>query len=267
MRRYKSYSPLEKALIAQLFHLKANTRKVLHNHDPHLLHDLRGAILRIDFALKYFNKWINAKKKIREQVKNIRQKMGKVRRLDIFLSRIDKDFSRMKVKGSLQKTFRQVVQKMHDLKRKELVGVLKSSSYKNMLEELDVLIGYSKLPSTSPALKDIIKRIKEAWKNKKLDSKCLHPLRILFKELRYSSEFIHNHEQIDHAVEFQDILGERQDAISTIDLLSTLPLNKFTKLKHQLIQSEKSEVKKYENKFYKKWQKTPLKKFLVLSPQ
>lgn len=266
MKRYRSYSPLERALIAQLFHLKSNTRKVVQDSNPDLLHDLRGAVLRIDFALKYFNKWLNAPKKIKKMVKESRRNMARVRNLDILSSSIKKDIPKIKATAKEQELLNKVIQERHSQSRRELIKVLKSSNFQNFVDELELLIGYSKLPHTFPALKKILKTIAQ-WKKRKVSPHDLHPLRISLKELSYSCEFIQSEEQLHKVVKFQDLLGKRQDSITNIKLLKELPLKKVPRLASELCQKESRKVEKHEKEFYKRWEDTSVKEFLMLAPQ
>jgi CHAD domain-containing protein len=236
----------------------------LHNQDPELLHDLRGAILRIDFALKYLNKWLGANKKIRKTVREVRRRMAKVRDLDIFTLSIKKDLQALNTPRNKQAILKKIIDKKHEEVRRELVEILESPSYKNMLDELELLIGYNKLPHTFPALKRVLKDI-DRWKKRKVSVKDLHPLRITFKELRYSCEFMHNEDQLDKIIKFQKILGNRQDAVTNTEILSQLPLNGVSRLRGSLKKKEKAIIHKNEEKFYKRWRKTPRRKFLMLA--
>jgi CHAD domain-containing protein len=265
MKRYRYYTPLERALIAQFFHLKINTKRVIHSQNPRFLHNLRGAVLRIDFALSNFGQWIKDNKRIRKTLKKCLQIMGKVRNLDILLSKLEEDCKKKKIPIEAQRMIKENFEKKYQRLRSRLIRVLHSYRYQEMLEALELLISYSKLPSVSSNIfKKVFNRIVK-WKKRKISSKNLHSIRIDFKELRYSYEFLNSRKYLEKVIQFQDILGKRQDAITVSDLLSRLSLKGLSKIKSSLIKLENKNIYKYEKKFYKRWKKLPVKNLILSS--
>lgn len=212
-------------LLAQVAQIKDNTAKVLRSDKPEFLHDLRVAALRANFALKFFKKSVGKRrgKMAREKLKRSRGIMGRARDLDIVLSRAGK-YPRIK----------KALQPRKAKARRELVKMLRSSWYKSMLDDLRSLAEDHKAPQARP--------------------RDLHQIRIALKELRYACEFLGMKKAIRRIVKLQNVLGEHEDALGVVRVLSRLNTVDKTGGRGRLIKLEKHRASDAQNRFRKMWE-------------
>jgi CHAD domain-containing protein len=238
---------------ALLYRIKDNSRKILSSNNPESLHDLRVNILKLEFVVKIFPEFIRMDKKLREELKSSRQKMGKVRDLDILLSNPNLSDSNVRKHIELQR--RKI--------RQRLIRAVKAFSYKRLLKNVgDTPIHSGKIGKSLMAKKLFasFKKVLE-WKKQMNSANDVHKTRIALKELRYMCEFSGQvykkglKKPLRLIAKFQNILGKRQDAVAAVGTISKLAFAKSSKNLKGFIKMEKNIIKSADKKFDKTWKR------------
>lgn len=226
---------------------------------PEGIHDMRVAVRRVRTALKIFKKWLpkNAKK-MGSELKSFSGVLGKKRDLDIF-----SEFTLPFVNA--ESIFFQKLARKKDRASKQASAILQSKNHLKLIEELEnIKSDKTKKEALEVAKNRIQKTLSTVLKiastiDSKVDDKTLHRLRICIKKLRYICEFFADlfHNQfavfIEKSKQLQDILGDHQDAITGLTMLtrykSVLSLDEYLKIEKNY------ELKKMDtrNSFFKFW--------------
>ncbi len=231
--------------------LQRDTARVVHAAGAATVHDVRVAAMRVAFGLKFFEDYLNVQEAtlLKDRLKQARDKMGKARNWDIMWERVP------------EREIRSLVFVRRSMARKELKGTLKSSWYKRIFGHNEELI-LKDLKDNHHA-QDLLEAEAQKflrWQRKRIRRKDLHQVRISFKKLRYACEFTANFYKIDlHRIvalleKFQDVLGERQDALSMKEQLVQLR-EAGQRIPQKIIKRQKREVQKAESRFERLWNK------------
>jgi CHAD domain-containing protein len=237
----------------QLDQIKANSKKVTRSDDPDSLHDLRVAVMRFELASDIFSKFIFLDQKPKDRLKSARKKMGEVRDLDVLLAGLKSGLKNPQVIKKIGKHRRS--------KRRKLARLLKSPSYAALLCDLGRVSIHPGGVKKSFILKELSTALGKVFRGKKQlnAAKGFHKLRIAFKELRYTCEFFNKAfkktlvKSIAVSKEFQNLLGERQDAVTAIDMLSSLSIKDRTGIKG-FVQVKKQVIKIAEKQLERRWE-------------
>lgn len=209
--------------------LKEGKDDFLTNFNPEATHDMRVATRRLRTAIKTFKGILPDKaKKIRTDLNKLGRMLGKKRDLDVFSQFILNSLNNKS--PSFQKLSRQ-----NNKSLKLILSMFKSKYYENLIGSLEQL-------KTDTCKKNSLKvsrtRIQNELTNvlkiassidSDVDDQTLHNLRISMKKLRYVCEFfepIFNKyicslsSFIEKTKKIQDILGDHQDAIKGILMLT-----------------------------------------------
>jgi len=247
-------------LSAQWRQMTAGQRNVLASDDAEALHDLRVALLRVNFALKLLGHWIETRH-LRDEFQRVCRIMGRARNLDLLASDIVDDFKKVRLPDRQQRAVRRRIRSQRLDSRRQLVRELKSPRYQAMVAELESLMKETaKLRPPQHRGRLVRKSLKNVvqWQKQRLHSEDLHKIRIAFKELRYTVEFVSafDHVRMDKAmraiIKFQNLLGQRQDAISAEEILTRMniaPARRLVKMKDRI-------VRRSERKFKHRWKKS-----------
>lgn len=239
----------------------ADVRSIL---NPENIHEMRVAARRLRAAIKIFRNVFSIKtKKIRIKLKKAGTVFGKKRDLDIFSEFI---FHFIDANSLLSI----ILNRQRDRFGNKIVAMLGSQDYHDLIKTLERLKPIRTRQNFSKIFeKPIGKASKMVLKiapsiESDVNHMTLHKLRIAIKKLRYVCEFSELFlcqstrslvSFIEKLKKIQDILGEHQDAITGILILtrfkSLLPVEIFLKIK------KKYELKKLKtrNAFFKIWKK------------
>jgi CHAD domain-containing protein len=225
----------------QLQKISANVTGTLEDLDPEYLHDLRVAIRRLRSALRLFGDVLGSRRcdSLRSELAWIGRLMGAVRDLDVFSLNLEGQAQRLGESGDIAALLVEELRRRRVPAREALVTALVSRRFRSLLRRLEVCSS-SPLPrrprgdqhvpvaEAAPALIRLAqKRVLRLGRTIGQDSPDadLHRLRILCKRLRYACEFFKEafadpasgadplKEYIEAMVQFQDCLGEHQDAV------------------------------------------------------
>jgi len=266
--------------------LKINLEKLKENEaivraalNSEAIHNMRVAIRRLRAAIKTFKRILPTKaKKIREKLQKLSRILGKKRDLDVFTEFILHIVNAKSI--SFQKLARQ-----HDQAQKQILSILKSKYYVNLIESLEQL---KTVTTKQNILKVSRNRILKELNNvleissfidSKVDDKTLHKLRISIKKLRYICEFFEPifskyicslGSLIEKTKKIQDILGDHQDAITGISMLirykSKFSLEEFLLIKKKYELKKKKTLKSFLKIWKDYWIGIEFRQSIVVAP-
>ncbi len=252
--------PVQKALVTQFGQMRLNSAKVLRGPAVEPLHDLRIAALRAGFALKFFKKFLSTghTDRLRDEFARARRLMAQRRDWDIFSSRIKKDFQVINTSSSLKQRILEIIKAQKTEAHQDLVKMLGSYRYKKMLRDLKDLSSTRNKRKLKPQnlFKGLLKGLER--KQAAFQPSELHKFRITFKHLRYACEFLadfYDEKKTQGAIRdiigIQDVLGEHQDAETTVRMLSCLKITGKSEEMGKLIEIEKNYTREARKKFAK----------------
>jgi CHAD domain-containing protein len=224
----------------QAMRMWANTEGTLRDLDPEYLHDLRVATRRLRAALRLLAPVLGPRRcgSLRVELGWIGRLLGAVRDLDVFLGNLDIQAARLGSGAAVAGLLAQELRRRREPEFEALAAALASRRYSALLRRLRTLgdsppprrpRGPQGLPAGRAAgemIRAANRRVLKAGRRLAPDSPplVLHRLRILIKRLRYTAEFFREAFRapdgsdrlakiLDALVQFQDCLGEHQDAV------------------------------------------------------
>jgi CHAD domain-containing protein len=234
----------------QALKMRANIQGALEDLDPEYLHDLRVATRRLRSALRLFAEVLGPKRCefLREELNWIGQLLGAVRDLDVFIPNLKVQARRLGEGGVIAELLAEELGRQRAPAREALAAALISRRFLSLMRRLEALASSppprhprgaqgGSVTEAAPALIwKAQKRVLMLGRTIGPDSPAadLHRLRILFKRLRYVSEFFREAfadpaagrdplaDYIEAMVRFQDCLGEHQDAVVAIARIQDL---------------------------------------------
>ncbi|MBM7772035.1 CHAD domain-containing protein [Actinokineospora baliensis] len=230
-------SRIQARLAAQVEELSTRTEGAREGSDTEHVHQMRVAVRRARAALKAGLPL----PELDAELKWLGASLGAVRDLDVQLESL-----RAQAVGFDEAELAAVEQLLHSLvvrrkdARKKMLGVLRSKRYRRLLESLrstatgDVVATAPEDDAEAPALVSVIRkphrklmRAADALGENPPDDD-LHELRIHGKRLRYAAEMAEPAARkriralVAATKEFQDILGDHQDAVIAEDTIRSL---------------------------------------------
>ena len=230
--------------------MRANVRGTLEDLDPEYLHDLRVATRRLRSALRLFADVLGPKRCVflREELNWLGRPLGTVRDLDVFIPNLQAQAQRLGGGGAIAGLLAEELGRQRLPAREALAAALASRRFLSLMRRLEALASSppprhprgAQGASVSEAAPALIwkaqKRVLRLGRTIGPDSPAadLHRLRILFKRLRYASEFFREAfadpasgrdplaDYIEAMVRFQDCLGEHQDAVVAMTRIQNL---------------------------------------------
>jgi CHAD domain-containing protein len=205
--------------------------------DPEDLHDLRVAVRRLRAILKVASppldeQWAD---ELRAELDWLSDALGAVRDLDVMIEHLrgERDYLDQEERALFSPILKRL-QRERTARRRSLVTAMKSTRYTDLLDRLEDAArrprSRSAHPSPDEVAAEAFAKLRKAVR--KLDSNptdhALHKARIKGKRARYAGELAapgHGKKVakfIDAAKKFQDVTGEHQDAVVTVERLRTL---------------------------------------------
>jgi inorganic triphosphatase YgiF len=221
-------------LCGEAWKMRANFRGAIHDLDPEFVHDLRVATRRARSAVRLFSCILEPGEAtaLAEDLAWIARLLGATRDLDVFMSRLERQFDLAQADPGFREMARDRLFAQRAGALSVLVEALRSERFITMLHRLE---SSGAAESTPPARRFARGKIDKAFNKLALwidrppeglaDSE-LHRVRILFKRLRYMCEFFRpllgddGGGLIGSFVGFQDCLGLHQDATAALHMLS-----------------------------------------------
>lgn len=235
---------------------------------PEAIHAMRVATRKLRAAIQAFKKVLPHKaKKSGKQLQKLGHLLGKKRDLDIFY-----DFVLHTV-GAKSLSLQKLTQLIEQA-QKQIISALKSKSYRHLINSLERL---NTINSKQNLLQIVKKQVHKVLKTvlkiapmieAEANDKVLHKLRISIKGLRYVCEFFEPilSKQINALDVFikdtkkiQDILGDHQDAITGIFMLTQYQ-NLFSPEEFLLIKKNYESKKMKTYKAFLRYWKSYLKR-------
>jgi CHAD domain-containing protein len=280
------YVFISKTLEKQVYKMWANIKGTILDLDPEFLHDLRVATRRSRFALKLFKPYLETHyiENTRTELSWIACLLGRVRDLDVFLPELQELFERVGGQQELHDRVSVILNKCRAEALDEVRRALESSRYSDLVQSLQS-VKEAYLMHNGEIIPDAVelapvfirKSLKKILNHAKgpvhsfLPSE-LHRLRILFKGLRYTSEFVREfygsamNKFIKSYVAFQDCLGLYQDAHTALGILDAVYQDMCQKGEPRkeelltfgaLIQSQREKAIQHVKRFKEIWEKFP----------
>ena len=233
-----------KIVSQQAIKMRANTEGTRLDLDPEYLHDLRVATRRLRSALKLLGSAVGRRRteSLRREISWIGGLLGEVRDLDVFMGNLATHAGRLAEAGRVTKPLEEELAARRRPALDALVAGLQGRRYASLLGRLETLgasrapvhpRGFAGIPAEvagptfiGKAYRRVVQQGRTAVSAQ--EPAALHRLRILFKRLRYASEFFapamggRLDPLIRAMVKFQDCLGEHQDAAVAAQKIDTL---------------------------------------------
>jgi CHAD domain-containing protein len=217
-----------RVLRTQAAQMEAQLLGVLNDEDPEHLHDLRVALRRARCALHLFREGLGPHRchALSAELRDVALPLGQLRDLDLLLTRLP---------GALAQTgadagkalLHQVAQRRAQCLR-DLQPTLIAPRFQHLCQTLHRTASWRGERADHPLAPDVPELIWEAAsplhalrKQKTFAATELHSMRIRFKVLRYSLEFL-GQRHLRRIVRFQDCLGDLQDHTSGVRILVDL---------------------------------------------
>jgi CHAD domain-containing protein len=245
--RVRAADPLaaaaRKVVAQQALKMRANTEGTVEDLDPEYLHDLRVATRRLRSALRLFGPALGPRRaeSLRVELAWIGRLLGAVRDLDVFIANLRVQEGRLGESAPVAVLLARELEERRVPARETLISALSGRRYAALIRRLEALgaspaprtaRGVAKLPvaQVGPAMVQRANRRVLALGRSVTETsppEQLHRLRILFKRLRYASEFFREafddlEPFIRAMVRFQDCLGEHQDAVVAMGRIRSL---------------------------------------------
>jgi len=222
-----------KLLSRQAFKMRANTEGAQMDLDPEFVHDIRVATRRARFALRLLGEELGQAEAeaLRAELAWIAGLLGEVRDLDIMQGNIHRYTDELAGRPQVPAAIRDHMQSARVEALAALNDALADERFAQLLTRMERLAAEESGPTppepsrhvvdaAPPLIRSAIARLQRWFKRRpaELTPAQLHRIRIHFKRLRYTCEFFNDlfaeafTTAIDHCVDFQDCLGEHQDA-------------------------------------------------------
>ena len=222
-----------KLLVRQAFKMRANVEGARMDLDPEFVHDIRVATRRARFALRLFGDELGAADAaaLRDELSWIAGLLGQVRDLDIMQQNIRRYAVELAGRPPVPAAIGAHLRRCRTDALDALDDALGGERFQRILTWMERIAEGERpdLPSDQlrrvldaapPLIHAATARLQQWFKREpsKLEPAQLHRIRIHFKRLRYTCEFFNDlfgdvfAEAIGKCVEFQDCLGEHQDA-------------------------------------------------------
>ena len=236
LRRGKAEKPanpfeaLRSLLGVQLIEILRNDPGTRVGADPESLHDMRVAVRRSRALLRAGGKLVSTDTQaLSEELKWLGFVLGSVRDLDVLLDRLRAEAAELG--GNDAKAAVRLLRSLTRERKRARTAMLKALAGERYLQLLDRF--ESELAALEPTGVDIslsslarreVKKLRTAVRAlpPNPEDSELHALRKLGKRARYAAELARHGEVVRRAKEFQDVLGEHQDAAVAEERLRTL---------------------------------------------
>ncbi len=259
--------------------LKNNEPLVRVGIDEEGVHDMRVATRRLRTALRIFEAVMpDDAKRIFKDLAWLGRSLGRVRDLQLQMIGISGYEDLLSHEHSRYlNIYRGSMYEQIEEKQKRLLSVLNSKRYTSLLHSLDLLGEYEDSVSSKRVMKAAKRPIKKAMGkvlsqsadiNKQSPDENLHQLRLSIKKLRYICEFFQPVfkpkmvKTIKKTKELQDYLGDNQDALVSVQVLSTAmndtglegeDAGHMKNALNKMIEIKRKESEKARNAFFKAW--------------
>ncbi len=232
-----------KVLVGQVLKMRANIEGTLLDLDPEYLHDLRVATRRARSALNLLGPALGPKRaeSLRLELGWLAGLLGEVRDLDVFIEGLRGQSGRLGEAARVAMALEAELWVRRGPARETLVSAMEGKRFANLMARLHALassappqwprgLSAQRADTAGPlflrqAYRRVVKQgrvsvpVSGAGPEAVSTPAALHRLRILFKRLRYASEFFapalgkRLDPLLEAMVKFQDCLGEHQDAV------------------------------------------------------
>lgn len=222
-----------KLLSRQAFKMRANIEGARMDLDPEFVHDIRVATRRARFALRLFGEELGRTdaEALRAELAWIAGLLGHVRDLDIMQLNINRYTDELAGRPIVPAAIREHLQSARAEALAALNDALAGERFAQLLTRLERMAADERGQPPSEPARNVIEAAPqlirvamarlERWLKRRpaeLTPAQLHRIRIHFKRLRYTCEFFNDlfaeafTAAIGHCVDYQDCLGEHQDA-------------------------------------------------------
>ncbi|HNR38823.1 MAG TPA: CHAD domain-containing protein [Acidobacteriota bacterium] len=222
-----------KLLSRQAFKMRANIEGARMDLDPEFVHDIRVATRRARFALRLLGEELGQAEAetLRAELAWIAGLLGEVRDLDIMQGNLHRYTEELAGRPAVPAAIRA---HLHSARVEALAALneaLADERFAQLLTRLERIAADARgqtlsepsrrvIEAAPPLIRSAMARLQRWLKRRpaELTPAQLHRIRIHFKRLRYTCEFFNDlfadafASAINHCVDYQDCLGEHQDA-------------------------------------------------------
>jgi CHAD domain-containing protein len=215
---------LREAFQAQASAIRAHAPAVQLDGDPEELHKLRVATRRMRALLRAAAPLIDDERaeKLRARLGDLGRALGSARDADVFSAYVENataDVDEGTATARLLTAVAAERREAHAAARK----VLDAPAFKRLLRELDDFSANVVIRdgSLNGLVQQESKKLHKAMRDVETDE-ALHRARVHAKRLRYAAEVVGHDKVVARAREFQDVVGEHQDAVVAEERLRAL---------------------------------------------
>jgi CHAD domain-containing protein len=224
------FEELRGRLRHQLREIERNDPGTRLGRDPESLHDMRVGVRRMRALLRAGKKLVATDTtELDGRLKELGRVLGEVRDLDVLLGRLEAEASELP--GGDARHGRSLLAAMRTERscaRARLLGALRSDEYLALLEDMAGTIETLEPSGSDLMLEELADRAflkldkaVDALPDDPADEE-LHKVRKIGKRARYAAELAGRKEFVRQAKKLQDVLGEHQDAVVSVEQLRQL---------------------------------------------
>jgi CHAD domain-containing protein len=233
---------LRSAFEAQVTAIRTHAPLVELDGDPEELHKLRVAIRRLRALLRASRPMIEDARaeRLRTRLGNLGRILGPARDADVFSAYVARATEDLDEGTATQRLLAAVAAERRDAYAAARAA-LDAPAFKRLLRDLDAFNATVVIQHAS--LNGLVDRegrkLRKSMRDVETDE-ALHRARVQAKRLRYAAEVAGDAKLVERAKEFQDVVGEHQDAVVAEERLRALAKPSTALLVGRLIERQES---------------------------
>jgi CHAD domain-containing protein len=253
---------LRDAFQAQAVEIRARAPEVQLDADPEELHKLRVAIRRMRALLRASRPFIEDPRgeRLRRRLGDLGRLLGPARDADVFTAYL-RDATVDLDEGTATPRLLAAAAAERRAAYADARRALDGQSFKRLLRDLDAFAATVEIhagASPNGLVQSESKKLRKAMRDIESDE-ALHSARVHAKRLRYAAEVVGDDKVVARAKDFQDVVGEHQDAVVAEARLRALAKPSTALLVGRLIErqeSRRTDARRNVPKAWKRLEKT-----------
>jgi CHAD domain-containing protein len=233
---------LREAFQAQAGEIRARAPEVQVDADSEQLHKLRVAVRRMRALLRASRPLIDDPRgeRLRRRLGDLGRSLGPARDADVFSAYLRDATVDLDEGNATPRLLAAAAAERRDAYA-DVRQVLDGQSFKRLLRDLDAFSATVEIrdASLNGLVRTESKKLSKAMRDIESDE-ALHAARVHAKRLRYAAEVVGDDKLVARAKEFQDVVGEHQDAVVAEERLRALAKPSTALLVGRLIERQES---------------------------